>query len=348
MLKDTRISLNYEDVLKIEGQKILIAPLNWGLGHATRCLPIIDELSVRNELIIGSDGLALEWIQHQRPALSYVTLPSYTFRYDSSRMWLNALRFGPNVISAIRQETEIIKEIVDQKNIDLIISDHRLGLYHGHVPSILIAHQLRIPFGTAFISKLVSKFQARYINRFNRCWIPDYNSSRRLSGTLSDLKLNIEKEYIGPLSRCRRLSKPKKKYDVAIFLSGPEPARTTLEKKLAKLRSWAHLKIILVRGTNILRSPEVWEAASHMEVIDLADAEMSNRFLNESAIIISRSGYSTIMDLDSLEKKAILIPTPGQPEQLYLAKYHQDRWPFVHQEEIGTGRIEHMIHSLSK
>lgn len=338
-----------------KGRRILIAPLNWGLGHATRCMPLIKALHRDNQVSIASDGLALDWLRKELgSAYSYHLLPSYNVKYDQSNAWVNLLRYGPVIKSAIAKECKKTASIIKKEGIDLIISDHRLGVRASAIESIIIAHQLRIPHQNQFISGMTSKVQQHYMNQFDSCWIPDYEDvAVRLSGTMSDPDLKIDKKYIGPLSHMRSIANDldsqkfsKHTYDVAVILSGLEPARNVLEEKLVTVLSqMKDMKVACVRGTTLSNEKSGY---SNITYYDMLSSREVSEIIKSSAIIISRAGYSTIMDLHQLNKKVVLIPTPHQPEQAYLAKLHSAKdWSLaLLEEDISVEKLQNGLIQL--
>lgn len=300
------------------GSKILVAPLNWGLGHAARCVPIIHQLIQHGyEPIIASDGFALEWLQKQFPQLKSYTLPSYNITYAAQPFWFQwkLMTQLPHIWKTKREEHTLTEEIVAKESIKLIISDNRFGVYHSKIFSIYVTHQIHIPKG--IIGWLASKWHQNSIRKFNNCWIPDVADTINLSGTLSHpIPKNIRHTYIGLLSSHAKEDIPIR-FDLLILLSGPEPQRSLWEKKLLKKYAQSHLRIALVRGTNQIETklhfPNSWQVMPFTYGKDLQD------LLNASKTIVARTGYSTLMDLAVMEKVAFLTPTPGQPEQEYLA-----------------------------
>ena len=327
---------------------VLVAPLNWGLGHATRCLPIIDHLKKTNEVTIASDGLAMQWLQQERPELPSLKLPNYPIRYTYSSMTVNVLQHGFGLWNAIKNERRVLRKWANKHQVDLVISDHRFGMYLKDVTSIFLAHQLTIPHRNVLLRRSASMWQSRMINKFDACWIPDYPGPDRLSGLLSEEKLGIPKHYIGPLSRFQKSEVKVCKYDLAVILSGKEPTRSGFEDKLMTHLLELDFSIILVRGTTTTPSNDLTSRSGNLEIVDLADSRQLQDIIDHSDIILSRSGYSTIMDLDVVDKPAILIPTPGQPEQEYLAKIHEKRWFIMNEDEISSPGLEHAMRILSK
>lgn len=322
---------------------VLYGVLNWGLGHATRSIPIIQSLIELDFVpIICSDGDALTLLQTEFPHLEYLTLPTYHIQYKYRSMVANVSRYGLGILKTIYQEQSILEELVRDHQPSLIISDNRYGFYHTEVPSIMITHQLRIPAEEAWQSKVASNFLHNYINKFDACWVPDAEGKPNLSGTLSHrIQLDIPIEYIGALSRfsSQQLTQ---KYDVAFVLSGPEPQRTYLEKIIRQQAKQLSHIMILVRGTKAPYDINDSEQAEDLNIIDIAHSQQLQQLISESKIIVSRAGYTTIMDLVAMQKPAILIPTPGQPEQEYLATHlatHFSGFRFLPQEDLDLSTV---------
>ena len=303
----------------IPKKTILVAPLYWGLGHATRCIPIINALLDHNfNVIIASDGGALLLLQKEFPLLNTIELPSYHIEYPKKgkNFKINLLLKLPVIQKAISEEKKCIKKLVDQNIIDGIISDNRFGVYHKKIPCVFITHQLKVLSGkTTFIS---SKIHHNFIKKFNECWVPDIEGSSGLSGEISYIKnAPFKVKYIGVLSRMKKLKLPQV-YEILILLSGPEPQRTLLENKLLKIFKETETKVLLVRG--VVENNQTHNKLKNINVVNFMTTNELEQVINESSFVISRAGYTTIMDLTRLEKNAFLIPTPGQFEQEYLAK----------------------------
>jgi len=300
-------------------KKILVAPLNWGLGHATRCIPIIKALELNNfEPIIASDGGALDLLKKEFPHLKFYELPSYDIRYArkgfffKSKLLLSVFKIS----NTVAEEKKITLDIHDKEDLSGIISDNRLGVYTQFVPTVFMTHQLNVlSGGTTFFS---SRVHQHYIKKFTECWVPDFDNSQNLSGKLGHLQgkhtLNIK--YLGPLSRLEKNELPIK-YKLMVILSGPEPQRGILEEQLLQeLRDYPE-KIIFIRG--VVEEVQTKKVIGKITLCNfLSGKELENAF-NESEMVLARSGYTTIMDIAKLQKKAFFIPTPGQTEQIYLA-----------------------------
>ena len=300
-------------------KRILVAPLNWGLGHAARCIPIIKGLEQENfEPVLASDGNALLLLQKEFPHLKSFELPSYKVEYakNGSNFKWKMMWDSPKILKAIKSEKKVTKKLVEELDLDGIISDNRFGVRYKHLKCVFITHQLNVLSGTT--TYFSSKLHQKYIKKFDECWIPDAKGKKNLSGILGHLnKLNENIKYIGPLSRFEKKNLPKQ-YDYLLLLSGPEPQRTILEELLLKEFEESPAKILLIRGVI-----EENSRPSKMANIDIENYRYGRELeeaINSSEVVISRSGYTSILDLAKLEKKAFFIPTPGQFEQEYLAE----------------------------
>ena len=320
---------------KNSAKTILIAPLNWGLGHATRCIPIIKGLLENNFIpIIASDGVALALLKKEFPELQTLELPSYEIEYAKKgknfkwKLFQNSLK----TLKAIRTEKKIIQGWIEQYQVDGILSDNRLGVFSKKIPSVYITHQLNVLTGNT--TWITSKIHQYVLNKYKECWVPDYPGTINLTGNLGHLEvMNPKIKYIGPISRLQKKLVPKK-YDLLIILSGPEPQRGILEKKLKKEVLNYTGKVVFIEGNVAPQQTKIVEGSvTYFNFMN--SIELENVF-NESEIVLCRSGYTTIMDLAILRKKAFFIPTPGQYEQEYLAKKLQKEGlvPYATQEHF--------------
>ncbi|UKM65250.1 glycosyltransferase [Flavobacteriaceae bacterium GSB9] len=300
-------------------KRILVAPLNWGLGHATRCIPIINALVQEGFVpIIASDGDALSLLRKEFPNLSSIELPSYNITYaKNGKMFkLKLIKDSPRLLKTIKAEKKAISGILEHNDIAGIISDNRLGVRNKNTPSVFITHQLNVLSGTT--TWLSTKMHQKFIKKFDACWVPDTDGELNLSGKLGHTKtFDIPTKYIGPLSRFN--TKPCDiKNDLLVLLSGPEPQRTMLEQKLFEELKNYKGKVVFVKG--ILEQEQTIQIIGNMTIYNFMTSDLLEKTLNESALVLSRSGYTTVMDLAKLNKKAFFIPTPGQFEQEYLAE----------------------------
>ena len=322
-------------------KRILVAVLNWGLGHATRCIPIINELkSLGFEVIIASDGEALQLLKKEFPGSQFEELPSYNIKYTSKGYFLKwkLMIESPKFIKTIKAENDLTEVLVEKYGLTGIISDNRWGVRSKKLKkNVFITHQLNVLSGnTTFLSSFI---QEKYINKFDECWIPDLAGDKNLSGILGH-KSNSPKnvKYIGLLSRMKKQSIPEI-YDYLILLSGPEPQRSILESILLKEFKTSEARILFIRG---VISEEKLDAPLNMNIKNYLFGEELEKAVNESKYVISRSGYTTLMDLARLKKKAFFIPTPGQKEQEYLAERLKKLKiaPYCKQEDFNLSKLE--------
>ena len=299
-------------------KKVIVAPLHWGLGHASRCVPIINSLLENNYTpIIASDGNALQFLKQEFPNLESFELPSYHISYGRN-LKLKILFQFPSMVKSVQQEKKIINDfILKNKDVVGVISDNRFGVRSSLVPSVYLTHQINVLSGaTTFFSSFLHQ---KIIKTYDECWIPDTSDSQ-FSGKLSSTK-NLNYKFIGVLSRFKK-EVVEKKIDILVLLSGPEPNRILLETKLISEFKNDPRNIVFVLGI-VAGKQKKWTVGNNTFYNYLLSRALQ-KIINASEIIISRSGYSSIMDYAILRKKVFFIPTENQPEQVYLAKYLQE------------------------
>ncbi|MBU2927839.1 glycosyltransferase [Winogradskyella psychrotolerans] len=324
-------------------KRILVAPLNWGLGHSTRCIPIINALIENGfEPVIASDGIALELLKKEFPTLSAFELPSYNITYakKANGFKIKLIKDSPHLLKTIKREKKVIESLIDKEQISGIISDNRFGVRHKGIPSVFITHQLRVLSGNT--TWLSSKLHQKIIAKFNECWVPDHLGVNNLSGELGHPENYMAPvKYLGALTRFKKLD-VEAEYNLLVLLSGPEPQRTFLEEKLlAELKHYEG-RVLFVKGKV---EPEQHKTiVDHIEIYNYMTSEQLEISINKSDLILSRSGYTTIMDLEKLEKKAFFIPTPGQFEQEYLAKRLSTEGiaPYCLQDDFDVNMLSEM------
>ncbi len=300
-------------------KRILVAPLNWGLGHAARCIPVIEALENHGyEPIMASDGASLALLKKEFPLLTALELPSYRIEYARKGAFykLKLLLQMPKMLFAIRRENKMICSLVKEYELSGIISDNRLGAFCKSVPSVFLTHQLNILTGST--TQLTSKIHAFFIKKFRQCWVPDVEGSHNLSGKLGHTENDkLKLKYIGPLSRLHKQS-AEKKYDLMVLLSGPDEQRVKLEEKLLPEIRKYNGKTLVVSGV-IEPEQTITKKGNTLFYNYMTTRQMEQAFA-ESDLVLCRPGYTTIMDLAKLCKKAYFILLPGQYEQEYLAK----------------------------
>lgn len=313
---------------------VLVCPLDWGLGHATRCIPVIRQLiETGAKVILASDGPPLHLLRSEFPNLEYILLPGYKVKFSrviplSLRMVMDA----PCLLLKIKKEHKILNQLIQKHNIDIVISDNRYGLWNSNIHSVIITHQLNIipPGWLRPFEQLLHRRTHQFIERFNECWIPDLGGEVNLSGKLSHGRnLPRNTRFIGLLSRFdkeKTETESKSQYKIVAIVSGPEPQRSKFEKSLLAQLPINNLPCLLIRGlpgnTSIHKQNELLDVADHLT------ADKLEHILHSKPLVICRAGYSTLMDIAITGNKAILVPTPGQTEQEYLAKKLSDKGIF--------------------
>lgn len=311
---------------------ILIAPLDWGLGHATRCIPLIKACNdAGHRVLMASSGRSLELLKKEFPTLTAIEIPSYNIYYQKKGSFIIKIigQLG-KVFRGIKREHRITAALVKEYGINLIISDNRYGIYHPEVQSVIITHQMMVKVPAFRIAEPFVYLWLQWQHRkFNTVWIPDTASENNISGDLSH-KYRVPKHahFIGILTRFRKPeSVVAPTNNILAIISGPEPQRTIFEDKIIEQAKNINQQFILVRGISEIEQDE--KIADNIRLISHLPGEALFQLITQSEIIISRGGYSTLMDLALLNKKCIFIPTPGQTEQEYLVKeLHQKNMVF--------------------
>lgn len=328
--------------------RILISPLEWGLGHAARIVPVIRELQIAGaEVVIGSSGAQATFLRSEFPDLEVIPFPAYNITYPrSGQMAMRMLLSSPGILRTIRKERIHLNRVIAEQNIDGVISDNRFGLYSDAVPSIYITHQIHIQ--APFFEGGLYRMHKRYINRFSECWIPDVAGEPNLSGALSHhAKMPGNCHFIGPLSRFAAPETPMDAdIDVLCMISGPEPQRTLFEEiGLNQLKDIDGKKVLLrglPDGADLPPNAGDVTIHHHLETESLAE------LIARSKLVVSRPGYSTLMDLAVSGTPALFVPTPGQTEQVYLAKHHSANGNFMMQQQNELNIRQALENNTSK
>ncbi len=365
----------------VEFSRVLVAPLNWGLGHATRCVPIIRGLLAEgHKVVIAADGYPLKFLRQEFPHLEWVEFEGLKVRYADGQSQVGAmLRQLPSFLRGIWREHKELKRIVKAYDIDMVVSDNRFGLWCRDAYSVYMTHQLmvKMPCGLQWMERCVWRLHRWFIKHYDECWVPDVEGEDNLSGDLSHKYPRLKNtKFIGPLSRFSTEKVEwetvrvegealglKERYDVVAVISGPEPHRTNLERQITDYRLQIadssqrstvnsqlaltpsgqalvplkqgdnkivdvqfsflipHFSLLIVQGL----PEDDLRLAEHRDGVDYIPhlpTELLQWYMQEAKEIVCRSGYSSIMDLYTIGRKAHLIPTPGQTEQIYLAEIH--------------------------
>ena len=361
--------------IKIKSSRVLVAPLDWGLGHATRCVPIIERLLAEgHEVVIAADGYPLRFLRREFPHLDWVKFEGLKVEYADGQSQVSAmLRQLPRFLRDIWREHKRLKEIVRMYDIDMVVSDNRFGLWYRGVYSVYMTHQLmvKMPRGLEWMEWAVWRFHRWFIKHYDECWVPDIEGDGNLSGDLSHKYPLLENtKFIGVLSRFSSENVEwgdvrveaealdlQQRYDVVAVLSGPEPHRRNLEKQITDNRlqitddsqqSTVNSQQTLTPSEQSSRPPKTGgqykivnsqqsllivqglpeddlRLAEHRDGVDYIPhlpTGLLQWYMQEAEEIVCRSGYSSIMDLHTIGRKAHLIPTPGQTEQEYLKIIH--------------------------
>jgi hypothetical protein len=237
----------------------------------------------------------------------------------------------PSIYFGCHREHRELKRLIQAEDPDVIFSDNRYGLWSKDRFCIFMTHQLKLalPPGIRFLSRFAESWFESCILKFDECWIPDFELHSGLAGLLSHpAVLPKNTYYVGTLSRFSSTTREREsslpwEYDIMVMLSGPEPQRTILEVMVFDQLSKSGLSGIIVRG--ITEDSEEFDLTERIHVFPHLETDRMKTYMLQSHTLICRSGYSSLMDLVTLGKKAILIPTPGQPEQEYLARYLMEK-----------------------
>ena len=278
-------------------------------------------------MVIAAEKAAKSLLQLEFQQLTFIPLKGYRISYSKkgNRLPLKMISQIPRLLLAVYQEHQWIKKVVKRYSIDAIISDNRFGLYHAGIPSVYITHQLLIKTGHHSLEKIAQKIHFWFIRKYTNCWVPDFEGKDNIAGELSHpSRYPSNVRYLGALSRFEKKEQPRKKYDLLVLLSGPEPQRSVFEAILLPQLQAYHQSILLVRGLPGTDEKEgnVWLPGSgnpQLIVTNHLSAGELNDAIQQAELVVTRSGYTTVMDLVKLKKKAVLVPTPGQTEQEYLA-----------------------------
>ncbi len=333
-------------------KRVLVAPLDWGLGHATRCIPIIHALLQAGcTVTLAGEKKQAVLLQREFPELEMIFLKGYRIKYPRKGIFFMPLMWMqlPKILRAIHYEKawlEVQQSIMHGKW-DLVISDNRYGLHHPDLNTVIISHQLGIISGMGkYFDNLLVKYTHRWLNAFQQVWVPDFPGEVNLAGVLSRPQVMPDNvKYIGPLSRMKPENLDPK--HVLVMLSGPEPQRSILERKLNAQLEKLDYPCLFVRG--LPRNKNTIHPRKNIRFVNhLTSAELS-KAIAEAKFVICRSGYSSIMDLIRMKKKALLIPTPGQTEQIHLAHHLASKGWFAvtNQKNIDLSRADQLLEAAA-
>jgi uncharacterized protein (TIGR00661 family) len=315
-------------------RRILISPLNWGFGHAGRMIPVALALKHRgHEVIFGLDRSLIPMIKPELPGIEVFEIAGATMHYSRHMpQYLAVLLQTPALIAKACREHALLKELIRETSPDIVISDNRFGFFNKNVFCVYFTHMLRIPFPLPFrILEFTGILLHRLIIRqYDLCIVPDVPGKENLSGRLSHLyHLPGKVIFAGPLSRFgtitgRKVNLQHKYPFICLILSGPEPQRSMLLEKVLSAGLTSGKKVVVLSGTAIPCN----KLNTNADMVVNPSSEIMRYYIENSEIVVCRSGYTTIMELFSLNKGAVIIPTPGQTEQEYLGKWLHGRYGF--------------------
>ncbi len=321
-------------------RRILIAPLDWGLGHTTRCIPIIEHLlQGGHHVIVACNTWQQSFLAQTFSTIEFVYLNGYDISYSHALKPAKAanLKLIPQVCNAIKAEQDWLQQNIATLKPDAIISDNRYGLYSKTIPCIIVTHQLQVQTGMgAAANRLVQRMHYRFLEQFNEVWVPDVAGEPNLAGHLSHCtKLPANTRYIGLLSQFEKKQQATQNGGyLLILLSGPEPQRSMLSALLWDQLQHHKGKVVFVAGSEAAPQPAA-TIPQHITYHKTLSGGQLAATITAADLIICRSGYSTLMDLILLGKKALLIPTPGQTEQEYLSTHLQAQGVFPAMTQNG-------------
>lgn len=320
--------------------RILVAPLDWGLGHTTRCVPVIQHLqSLGHTAVFAGNNWQRQYIVKTFPAIETIHLEGYNVEYSKKGGGFMAKLFAqlPGLLKTIRYEHQWVQQQVEALQIDGIISDNRYGLYHPSIPSVIMTHQVLAQSGMGpFVDNLLRRIHYKQLERFNDCWVVDVPGTPNLAGKLAHPSvMPANAKYIGLLSQVEPM--PVSEQHLLILLSGPEPQRTLLADMLWQQVQQYKGKVVFVEGSDDVTGKSIIPAniTYHKRITK----EVLQPLIAAANMVVCRSGYSTLMDLVVLGKKAILVPTPGQTEQEFLGRHLHKEGVFYHAPQKGLNLL---------
>ena len=335
--------------------KILIAPLDWGLGHTTRCIPLIAYLrTLGHQVFAAASGASARLLSDNFPGLELLPLEGYQIQYSKYKNAFAAKIIVqiPKILAAIKKEHRWLATQQNIHKFDLVISDNRYGLYHHKVPSVIMTHQLQILSGKGqWADRILQHMHYPLLEKFNTTWVVDEAGADHLSGKLAHPgKLPRNASYIGLLSqftgRKANRNPAGEPGHILVLLSGPEPMRGQLEGiLLQQATALTTYRFSFVAGNPLGSQRE--HLPKHIRYVTHLPATQLLQELNDASLVICRSGYSTLMDLAVLGKKALLIPTPGQTEQEYLAGHLEQMHYYTVREQSTVQLVTDIPLALS-
>jgi hypothetical protein len=297
----------------IKNKKILFSALNWGLGHVARCIPLIHQLiQQENKIIIACDESQKQIFLTYFPNIAFENHEGYPFKFKGKGNFGKDLLFSIlKLNSRFKREKKEVELFIKKHSVDLVLSDHRYGFISQKCTSIFMTHQLNLP--VSWHSKLADLIHKKRIIPFQFVWVLDTSDSK-FAGKLSSNKTFKNVEYIGPYSRFSLYEKAEKTIPLVVIISGPEPYSKQFFKQQFEIANKKKEKTVFIVPANYATKSKF----EQLEIIPSSDWKVTDSVILKAKKIVSRSGYSTIMDLHILETNFELSATKGQPEQAYL------------------------------
>lgn len=319
--------------MEAEG-KVLVCVLDWGLGHASRTSVLLHDLQdLGYTPVVASFGAALFWLKKNFPELRCIEKPGYKVSYSTKTpFFLDLLLQGPKLFHSISAEKEWLDQVIRQEQFDAVISDNCYGCYHSSIPSFILTHQVNLPL-TGLPGKFAQNEVDKALRNFDAILVPDHEGDHNYSGKLGQLKEG-RGHYIGALSRFEHaapLQPEKKEVDICAIISGPDPDRLKLEKTVYSVLLEIPGKHLLFSGHEKCDAP----STENITCFSLNDEALSAGHLQKSRLILSRSGYSSLMDYASIQIPALLLPCKGQVEQEYLAQLWSERYAYAKLDDLS-------------
>jgi len=284
--------MNLKDV---KNQNILFACNDWGMGHLMRSIPIINQLiKQKNEILFAGTIFQIDVLKEYIPSIETIAFPGRAFVFKGDGNWnMEILRNTRNLLLGIK----------------------RYGFRNKTVPSIFITHQINLP--VKGIQNITNHWHKKQLQKFTSIWVLD-DKNHSFAGKLSTPKTSLPIDYIGIQSRFKKSDLPKKDFILAV-ISGPEPYAEQLFLEVIEIakNTINTIKCISPRNYHTETLP------SNLEIVNHLSWKEKDALFYQCKSVISRSGYTTIMDLAVLQKPGLLIPTPGQNEQEYLYLLHK-------------------------
>jgi UDP:flavonoid glycosyltransferase YjiC (YdhE family) len=312
--------------------KVLVAPLDWGLGHATRCVPVIREFlhqGAQVDLAVAPSFAPL--YREMFPELKQVTAPSYNIVYPKHgfNMGLWLLKNSAHLNKVIAYEHHYAEEMVRLHGYDLLLSDNRFGFYSKKARSIYMTHQCRIAFPPLLscLEGIGIRWHRSVMKHFDQVWIPDLEQGPGYAGMLSHVDgIPVPAKFVGPLSRFSELisgtgtatETGMQDLNVLAVVSGVEPARSQFENSLKEVLAQVPGNHAVILGKPAA-GQKSWTEGNICFYNHLKTEEFAH-MVGRARWVISRGGYSTVMDMAVLGAQCIFVPTPGQYEQVALAR----------------------------